>query len=121
MNTAGDSQKLFQNLSVWSAVSVDTAYPFRNVPLEIYVQHVINTSSDKFRKWPQVPTLIDGERALKIWADTMNNSTITNKMVGYYVFHEGVPYRLEYYATQKDYQKYLPQFEQMVKTFKFRK
>src|SRR5512134_2782564 len=35
---ARDSQKLFQNLSVYSTMVVDERYPFRNVPLEIYVQ-----------------------------------------------------------------------------------
>lgn len=122
MNAFGDTQKLFQlfqNLTVWSVMAVDTSSPFRNDPLEIYVQHVVNASSDLFRKFPQVPTLIDGERALKIWGEVSDNSTITDRMVGYYVIHEGIPYRLEYYATEKDFQKYLPQFEQMVKTFKF--
>ena len=42
-------------------------------------------------------------------------------MQEYYVFHDGIPYRLEYYASVKDFEKYLPQFEQMVKTFKFAK
>lgn len=46
MNARGDSQKLFQNLSVYSTMVVDTSYPFRNVPLEIYVQQRINASSD---------------------------------------------------------------------------
>ena len=119
MNARGDSQKLFQNVSVWSAMIVDTSYPFRNVPLEIYVQHVLNVSSDTFRKVPQVPTLIDGERALKIWVYVADNSTITDRMMGYFVFHEGIPYVLQYHATEKDFQKYLPRFEQIVKTFKF--
>jgi len=39
--------------------------------------------------------------------------------VAYLVLHDKVPYYLEYIANTKDFQKYLPQFEQMIKTFKF--
>jgi len=35
------------------------------------------------------------------------------------VLHDKDPYYLEYIANTKDFQKYLPQFEQMIKTFKF--
>ena len=121
MNARGDSQKLFQNLSVYSTMVVDTSYPFRNVPLEIYVQQRINASSDVFRMWPKENTTIDGEKTLKINSDVEDEATDTDMHVGYYVFHDGIPYRLEYYASVKDFEKYLPQFEQMVKTFKFAK
>ena len=33
------------------------------------------------------------------------------------VLHDKVPYYLEYIANTKDFQKYLPQFEQMLKIF----
>ena len=33
------------------------------------------------------------------------------------VLHDKDPYYLEYIANTKDFQKYLPQFEQMLKTF----
>gem|GEM_PF-1792799 len=48
---------------------------------------------------------------------------ITDKLnfVTYYVVHDGEPYRLDYLANVKDFQKYLPQFEQMVRSFKFAK
>lgn len=35
--------------------------------------------------------------------------------------HGNQPYYIEYMANEKDYQKYLPQFEQIVKSFKFTK
>jgi hypothetical protein len=69
--------------------------------------------------WPKKNTAIDGKKALKIYGNVGDNSTNADQMVGYYVFYEGNPYRLEFYATENHYQKYLPQFEKMVKTFKF--
>lgn len=71
--------------------------------------------------WPKENTTIDGEKTLKINSDVEDEATDTDMHVGYYVFHDGIPYRLEYYASVKDFEKYLPQFEQMVKTFKFAK
>jgi hypothetical protein len=35
------------------------------------------------------------------------------------IWQDNNPYYVGYMANVKDYQKYLPQFEQMVKTFKF--
>ena len=37
----------------------------------------------------------------------------------YLAWHDKKPYALAYMANVKDYEKYLPQFELMVKTFKF--
>lgn len=121
MNTR-DFEKLFQNLSVYSTMVIDTSYPFRNVPLEIYVEHWTNVSSDEFRTWPtwfNQNITIDGEKALKINLIIEDEAKATDMYLGYYVFHDGIPYRLEYYASVKDFGKYLPQFEQMVKTFVF--
>jgi hypothetical protein len=119
INNNGNLQEYFQNLSAYSFMTIDEDYPFRNVPLEIYTQNRFNESDDK--KWQKENATIDGERALKINATIADNRTNTDQLVGYYVIHDGIPYRLEYYATVKDFLKYLPQFEQMVKTFKFTK
>ena len=119
VNARGDFQKLFQNLSVYSTMVVDTSFPFRNVPLEIYIQQRTNTSSDLFRTVPEENATIDGEKALKINSVVEDELTDTAMYVGYYVFHDNSHYRLEYYASVRDYERYLPQFEQMVKTFKF--
>lgn len=118
-NSNGDYQKLLENLSVYSLLIADTSYPFENVPLDIYVQYRVNASYDAFMLWPKKNTAIDGKKALKIYGNVGDNSTNADQMVGYYVFYEGNPYRLEFYATENYYQKYLPQFEKMVKTFKF--
>lgn len=50
---------------------------------------------------------------------TPRNNLANVEVVDYYVVHNGKPYFIQYVANVKDYQKYLPQFEQMVNTFKF--
>jgi hypothetical protein len=97
----------------------DSTYQFRNVPLEIYAQSNINQSLHKILS--KENATIDGEPALKIHKTYNNNFTHWDKGVDYYVIHDGMPYMILYYAESKYFEKYLPQFEQMVKTFKFAK
>jgi len=100
-------------------MTLDSAYLFRNVPLEIYAQSQMNQSSDEILS--KENSTIDGERALKIHKTARTNLTNIYESMTYYTIHDGNPYYLTYYAKVKDFQKYLPQFEQMVKTFKFAK
>jgi hypothetical protein len=112
-----DPQELFQNVGASSFLTLDSAYLFRNVPLEIYAQSQMNQSSDEILS--KENSTIDGEKALKIHKIARNNLTDIYELMTYYVIHDGNPYYLKYYAKVKDFPKYLPQFEQMVKTFKF--
>ena len=105
-----------QNEGAYSIISLDTDYPYRNVPLETYTQYNINLS--KVKIFSKENTTIDGEPAVKIHRTARNN--LTNlEVTDYYIVHNSKPYFLQYAANVKDFQKYLPQFEQMVKTFKF--
>ena len=108
-----------QNEGAYSIISLDTDYPYRNIPLETYTQYNINLS--KVKIFSKENTTIDGEPAVKIHRTARNNLTQFDAGIGYYVFHNSNPYFLQYFANPKDFQKYLPQFEQMVKTFKFLK
>jgi hypothetical protein len=63
---------------------------------------------------------IDNEAAVRILGDGINSFSRI-KFVQYLVWHDNKPHVLAYMANVKDYEKYLPQFEQMVKTFKFTK
>jgi len=120
MNGKGDFQKLFQNVGASSIMTLDSAYLFRNVPLEIYSpSHINQSGGDKILS--KENSTIDGERALKIHKTARTNLTNIYESMTYYTIHDGNPYYLTYYAKVKDFQKYLPQFEQMVKTFKFAK
>jgi len=117
VNTSQDvSGETIQNGGAYSILAIDTNYTYRNVPLEIYTQHNINVYPVKI--FSQQNTTIDGENAVKIHRTPRNNFT-NIEVVEYYVVHNGKPYTLQYAANVKDFQKYLPQFEQMVKTLKF--
>jgi len=102
----------------YSIFALDRDYPYRNIPLETYTQYNINLSAVKI--FSQENTTIDGENAVKIHRSPRNN--LTNiEVVDYYLVHNSKPYYIQYAANVKDFQKYLPEFEQMVKTFKFKK
>jgi hypothetical protein len=106
-----------QKGGAYSKLFADPDYPYRNIPLETYTQYNINVSPVKILS--KENATVGGEPAVKIHRTARNN--LTNVEVAeYYVIHEGKPYTLQYAANVKDFQKYLPQFEQMVKTFKFR-
>ena len=63
-------------------------------------------------------TIVSNEKASSIEGNGINKTM--NKNVIYLanlVLHDEDPYYLEYIANKKNFQKYLPQFEQMLKTF----
>ena len=63
-------------------------------------------------------TIVSNEKASSIEGNGINKTM--NKNVIYlvnFVLHDKDPYYLEYIANTKDFQKYLPQFEQMLKIF----
>jgi hypothetical protein len=63
-------------------------------------------------------TIVSNEKASSIEGNRINNPM--NKNVIYLanlVLLDKDPYYLEYIANTKDFQKYLPQFEQMLKIF----
>jgi len=61
---------------------------------------------------------IANEKAVKISYKGTNESD-SLKRVQYLVLHDKDPYILQYMANSKDYDKYLPEFEAMVRSFKF--
>jgi len=116
VNTSSNLTEAIHNGGGFSQMTLDTDYPYRNVPLEVYTQYNINKSPVKI--FSKENTTIDGEPAVKIHRTPRTNFSNVD-VVEYYVVHDSKPYTLQYAANVKDFQKYLPQFEQMVKTFKF--
>jgi hypothetical protein len=112
------SGKSIKNQGAYSIFEQDTNYPFRNVPLNIYTQYNLNLSEVKVLSTEN--TTIDGEQAVRIHRTPRDNTTNV-QVVDYYTVHDGKPYFIQYVANKKDFERYLPQFEQMVKTFKFLK
>jgi hypothetical protein len=61
---------------------------------------------------------IDNETAVKIYGDGIKSFSGI-KIVEYMIWHDKKPYFIRYLANVKDFEKYLPEFEQILKTFKF--
>jgi hypothetical protein len=92
-------------------------FGIKNAPFDVYVEYRI--SEDSAINVTSIQNItIAGEPAVKIYGDGMYNFNGI-KTVEYLLWHDKEPYVLEYMANVKDFEKYLPQFEQIVKTFKF--
>jgi hypothetical protein len=108
-------------------VEPDLTFPVKNAPLEMYVKHALRYGNGL--DLTSENATIGGERAIKVFfnsTDQANKLGKTNVPVSlvtlsYFVMHDDQPYNLNYITNAKNYQKYLPQFEQMVKSFKFTK
>jgi hypothetical protein len=99
-------------------------YPIENAPLDVFVKYQLDKNFHGFKVTSKQNVTIDNEPAVKMYADGIAIDYIDLDYTGiksvlYWVWHDEKPYTLEYTASVKDFEKYLPQFEQMVKTFKF--
>jgi hypothetical protein len=112
---------------VMAELAPDPRFPLKNAPVEIYANHTLRIVRGFAPTYENAT--IGGERAIRAFlnstevASKLGKSDIPVSLVttSYYVMHDDQPYFLDFMANAKDYQKYLPQFEQMVKTFKFAK
>ena len=109
--------KMF-NGGAYSTLRQDTDYPSKNSTLEDYAKYRINSIIPGINLTSQQNTTVGNEKAVRIDGIGLNKLKNLN-YVAYLVLHNKVPYYLEYIANTKDFQKYLPQFEQMIKSFKF--
>jgi hypothetical protein len=109
--------KMF-NGGAYSTLRLDTDYPNKNSTLDHYAKYRINSIIPGINLTSQQNTIVGNEKAIRIDGNGLNKLKNLN-YVAYLVLHDKVPYYLEYIANTKDFQKYLPQFEQMIKTFKF--
>jgi hypothetical protein len=110
------SEKL-QEKGAYVAFRNDWDYQIKNSGLDLYVKYKIDTQ-DGMKVMTQENATIDGEPAVKINGDGVDLLSGINS-VQYVSMHNKEPYFLLYMANAKDFQKYLPEFEQIVKTFKF--
>jgi PsbP-like protein len=103
----------------YSSFSRDWNYPIKNAAdLDLYVKYEID-KQDGMKVVTQENVTIDNEPAVKIVADGIKSFNDT-KFVEYMVMNNKEPYNIAYMATVEDYDKYLPEFEQIVKSFKFK-
>jgi hypothetical protein len=92
-------------------------FGIKNAGLDLFVKYEIDKQSAINVTSKQNAT-IDNEPTVKIYADGIKSFSGI-KFVEYMLMHNKEPYYMAYMANVKDYQKYLPQFEQIVKTFRF--
>ena len=109
--------KMF-NGGAYSTLRQDIDYSNENATLQAYVEHRINSIIPGVNLTSQQDTIIGNEKAVRIEGIGINKLMNLN-YVAYLVLHYNDPYYLEYIANINDFKKYLPDFEQMVKTFKF--
>ncbi|HEY9398580.1 MAG TPA: PsbP-related protein [Nitrososphaeraceae archaeon] len=121
LNTSAEENKSAEIMKQGLVVSVFAQYsdyPLKNAPLEVLVKNI--TSQIPHQITSRQNLTIDNETAVKIYADGVNDMSGT-KFVEYYIMHDKEPYIILYLANVKDFEIYLPEFEQIVKTFKFTK
>jgi len=111
-------EKMHQEGAVLSAFRQDTTYDLKNSPLETYVKYRIDGGSNDWNVTSTYNGTIDKEKAVKLTKDGIGDQT-NQKMAEYLVLHDKDPYLLTYSADKKHFDKYLPEFETMVRSFKF--
>lgn len=100
-------------------LAYDRAYAIKSAPFDAYVKYKISEQNGANVTSKQNAT-IDNKPAVVIQGDGLEAFNGI-KFLEYMLMHGNQPYYIEYMANEKDYQKYLPQFEQIVKSFKFTK
>jgi hypothetical protein len=106
-------------------LGMDHEFHIENASLEKYVKYFLSFAQNYDPKYENAT--IGGERAIKVFINgtdvgrtsPMKNVTSSINSISYLFIHQDHPYYLYYIANVNDYNKYLPYFEQMVKTFKF--
>lgn len=101
----------------YSSFQQKADYPIKNAPLDLFVKYEI-FKHNELKVVKRENATIDNEPAVKIFSNGTKASNGIN-FIEYFFMHNKEPYYISYMANIKDFQKYLPQFEQMVKSFKF--
>jgi hypothetical protein len=105
-----------QDRGAYATFFQDSDYRIKNAPLESYVKYAIdnlgiqNITSQQY-------TTVGKEKSVKINTNDMPYGN--SKLVVYLVMHDKQPYSIMYKADAKNYEKYLPEFEKIVKSFTF--
>jgi hypothetical protein len=92
-------------------------FPIKNVDFDVYVNYNID-KQDGMNVTSKENVTLDNEAAVKIQGDGIKSFSGI-KFVEYMLMHNEQPYFIAYMANVKDFEKYLPEFEQIVKSLKF--
>jgi hypothetical protein len=93
-------------------------YSVKNAPLDLYVKYRMN-EDDTLNLISRQDTIVGKEKAVRI--DGSKNDTSENiKLLEYLLLHKNEPYVIRYIAGVNEFERYLPEFELMLKSFTFR-
>jgi len=110
--------KKIEDGGVIAVFAQDTDYRIKNAPLESYVKYqidnfgILNITSQEY-------TTVGNEKAIRLDANELANFGNNTKGALYVVMHDEQPYAISFIGNEKNYEKYLPEFEQMVKSLRF--
>jgi hypothetical protein len=103
------------NGGAFAEFNQDQDYPIKNAPLGAYVKHIVSESN--YNVTLQENVTVNRVKAIKVFANGTNEFS-NIKFIEYLLIHDKDPYHISYMAHVKDFDKYLPDFEQMVKSFR---
>jgi hypothetical protein len=103
-------------ISVAATFKQDINFAVKNLPVDIYSKNKM----DKFIEMNltnQQNSIINGEKAVRISAEENGNKSDFNYLY-YFAVHDSEPYLFVFGGDKNNFQKYLPKFEQIVKSIK---
>ena len=95
----------------------DSDYTVKNAPPELYVKFRMN-KDDSLNVTSRQDTTVGKEKAVRI-EGSKNDTSGNIKLLEYLIIHNNEPYIIRYITSMNDFERYLPDFELMVKSFMF--
>ena len=95
----------------------DSDYTVKNAPPDLYVKFRMN-KDDSLNVTSRQDTMVGKEKAVRI-EGSKNDTSGNIKLLEYLIIHNNEPYIIRYIASMNDFERYLPDFELMVKSFMF--
>jgi len=108
------SYKIY-DYGVFSQFAQDPNYDLKNPQAPTYLEYMK-------QKYPyleivsQEETIVDVEKALKIEGTDKSTSI---KLVIYLILHNREAFNLDYVTNENDFDKYYPEFKEMIESFRF--
>lgn len=95
----------------------DSDYSVKNAPPDLYVKFRMN-KDDSLNVTSRQDTTVGKEKAVRI-EGSKNDISGNVRLLEYLILHNDEPYIIRYIASTNDFERYLPDFELMVKSFMF--
>lgn len=93
-------------------------YSVKNAPLDLYVKYRMN-EDDSLNVISHQDTIVGKEKAVRI-DGSKNDTSGKIRLLEYLLLHNNQPYVIRFIAGVNEFERYLPEFELMVKSFTFR-